>query len=157
MKNLCSFALCAGMLLCSFITSAQTAIPINQPDQNRPKLFQSYPDYIPVRMESLTSLLDLQVGREVTISLADLTSPFTFQGSVISTASKYDDAIKSVVVRSTNFPGAALTFSRIKGEADEITYSGRIISMQHADLYELKKVGNEYAMVKNKFYSVVNQ
>ena len=38
-----------------------------------------------------------------------------------------------------------------------ITYTGRILSRANADLYELKKNGDEYEFVKRNYYDLVNE
>ncbi len=157
MKNLRTIALCVTIPLVSLYSSAQTnSIPINEPNPNKPTMFQSMPDNFPVNVDNITSLFSAETGRTVTLNLSDVVS-FRFDGQVVSSVSKYNNTIQSVVVRSANFNGAVLTISRISDENGNISYTGRIISMQHGDLFELKNINNQLVMVKRKFNEVVNE
>ena len=157
MKNLCTVALCASLLFNSHFLSAQTSdVPINEPKQNQPKLFQSLPDNIPLKMENIANLFGGEVGRTLSINLSDATS-FRFEGNVVSSVSKYENSIQSVVIRSTNYPGSTLTISKITAENGTTSYTGRILSMQHGDTYELKNINNQFVLVKRKFYDLVNE
>lgn len=157
MKNLRTLALCVTVSFYSLCSSAQTEkIPLNEPNHNKPKLFQNLPDNIPVSMDNIINLFGSPTGRSVSLNLSDR-SPFQFEGDVVSSVSKYENTIQSVVIRSSNYNGARLNISRITDENGNISYTGRIISMQHGDLYELKKVNHEYILVKRKFYDLVNE
>ncbi len=157
MKNLRTIALCVSISLYSLCSSAQTGfIPINEPNLNKPKLFESLPDRIPVKMNNIIMLLGAEVGRPVNISLSDATN-FQFEGQVVSSVSKYGNTIQSIVIRSTNFLGSTLTVSRITDDAGNTSYTGRILSMQHGDLYELKNDNSQFFLVKRKFYDLVNE
>ena len=157
MKNLRTLALCVTVSFYSLCSSAQTEkIPLNEPNYNKPKLFQNLPDNIPVSMDNITNLFGSPTGRSVSLNLSDR-SPFQFEGDVVSSVSKYENTIQSVVIRSTNYNGARLNISRITDENGNISYTGRIISMQHGDVYELKKVNDEYMLVKRNFYDLINE
>jgi len=157
MKNLRTLALCVTVSFYSLCSSAQTEkIPLNEPNYNKPKLFENLPDNIPVSMDNISNLFGSPTGRSVSLNLSDR-STFQFEGDVVSSVSKYENTIQSVVIRSTNYNGARLNISRIIDENGNISYKGRIISMQHGDLYELKKVNDEYMLIKRKFYDLVNE
>ena len=158
MKNLRTSVLCVCVTLYSLCSAAQAnnAIPINEPDLNKPKLFQGQPDNIPVSMDNLNSLFGKQVGFTVSVNLADA-STFQFNGEVVSTATKYNNTMQSVVIRSSNFNGARFAVSKITDETGATIYRGRIISMQHGDLYELQQVNGKYMLVKRNFYDLVNE
>jgi hypothetical protein len=158
MKNLRTCVLCACITFIHVSSFAQnsTDVPINEPNWNKPKLFQNLPDYFPVDVDNLMAMLTSQTGADINVNLsAESTLPF--QGKVISSASKYDNAIYSVVIRSTNFEGAKLTISRITNPDGSIKYSGRLMSMQHGDLYELQNRENRLFLVKRNFYDLVNE
>ena len=158
MKNLRTIAVCVSITLYSLSSSAQTGdvIPLNEPNLNKPKLFQNLPDNIPVRMDNIISLFGIGVGQQVSMSMSDVT-PFQFEGNVVSAVSKYENSIQSVVVKSTNYPGARFTISKITDENGNISYRGRILSMQHGDMYELKGDNNQFILIKRKFYDLVNE
>ena len=157
MKNLRTAALCVSISLYSLSSVAQTGdIPINEPNLNKPKLFQNLPDIIPVKMNNITVLMGAEVGRPVSLSLSDATV-FQFEGIIVSSVSKYENTIQSIVIRSTNFPGATLTVSRITDDTGHISYIGRMLSMQHGDMFELKNENSQFLLVKRKFYDLVNE
>ncbi|HQW43924.1 MAG: hypothetical protein IPP02_03380 [Chitinophagaceae bacterium] len=157
MKNLRTAALCVSISLYSLSSVAQTGdIPINEPNLNKPKLFQNLPDIIPVKMNNITVLMGAEVGRPVSLSLSDATV-FQFEGIIVSSVSKYENTIQSIVIRSTNFPGATLTVSRITDDTGNISYIGRMLSMQHGDMFELKNENSQFLLVKRKFYDLVNE
>ncbi|HUM47586.1 MAG TPA: hypothetical protein PLD84_11700 [Chitinophagales bacterium] len=158
MKNLRTIAVCVSITLYSLSSSAQTGdvIPLNEPNLNKPKLFQNLPDNIPVKMENILSLFGVAVGQPVNMSMSDVT-PFQFAGNVVSAISKYENSIQSIVVKSTNYPGASLTISKITDANGNVSYRGRILSMQHGDMFELKGDNNQFILVKKKFYDLVNE
>jgi hypothetical protein len=102
---------------------------INEPDNNKPALFANFPDKIPVTIDELKSLFsnDAAKGKEAAISFADRKLP-GFNGQLVSRASKYNNSIRSVVIRSTNFNGATLTLSSSTTTDGAARYTGRIIS-----------------------------
>lgn len=159
MKNLRTIALCASISLYSLCTTAQSVtIPINEPDLNKPELFRSLPDNIPVDMGNVNSLFGTVLGSTVNMSIsASSSSVFQMEGQVVSSVSKFDNKILSVVVRSTNYPGALLTISKVTDTGGNISYTGRIVSKQHGDLFELRNVNSEFVLVKKKYYDLINE
>jgi hypothetical protein len=154
MKNLRTILCCASICLSALISSAQEKdVPLNQPDLSKPELFKQSPDKLSIDINQVAGLLVSPIGETVIINLPS----FRFEGKVISTVSKYENAIQSVVIRSTNFEGATLTISKTIDAAGNPVFTGRILSLKHGDLYELKQINNDITLVKNKFYSVVNE
>jgi hypothetical protein len=153
MKNLVKGFVCLSLFFICSHSNAQTP-PVREPDMSRPSLFQNLPSKISCRINDLSALLESQIGKPVSFSLADNLS---FQGVVSSVASKFDNTLNSVVIRSTNFPGAALSFSRISKEDGTFSYVGRIISFQHSDAYEINLENGQYYFVKKGFYDLVNE
>jgi hypothetical protein len=157
MKNLRTVALCVSISLSSLCAVAQTGVvPVNEPDYNKPALFSSLPDQIRLDMTTVTNLFNSGVGSVVDVNLSQATF-FRFAGQIVSSVSKYDNKILSVVVRSSNYPGALLSISKITAEDGNTTYSGRIVSMAHGDLFELKNIDNQFTLVKKRFYDLVNE
>lgn len=152
MKNLLQGISCLLLLFACNFTNAQTP-PVKDPDLERPSLFKDLPQQANCRINDLESLLNNSIGDLVNIQIAN---NLHFVGTVISVANKYDNTVKSVVVRSTNFQGAALTFSKIKKEDGSFYFSGRIISYQHADAFEIVLANGQYTFVKKGFYDMVN-
>ncbi|MEO7922681.1 MAG: hypothetical protein ABIR30_03325 [Chitinophagaceae bacterium] len=157
MKNLRTSVLCSCIILCGFYAGAQNTgnVPVNEPNYNKPKLFQGQPDLIQLSTENLNNLFTKQVGQPVRVQQAGIS--FQFDGEIISTVSKYNNSLQSVVVRSTNFNGARLTISKLTDENGNTLYRGRIISLQHGDLYELQNNNGSYELVKRNFYDLVNE
>lgn len=158
MKNPRTPVLCLFVVLFCMDSFAQTpaADRINEPNYNKPRLFSGLPDNIPVSIESLSSLLYKPVGEEISVGLAG-GEQFVFEGKIVSTTTKYGNSIQSVVVRSTNFNGAVLSFSKITNADKSNSFTGRIVSLQHGDLYELKNQNGQFVMAKKNFYDLVNE
>jgi hypothetical protein len=153
MKNPVKGFICLSVIFVCLETYGQTP-PVREPDMNRPSLFQNLPEKIACRISDLSSLLESETGRSVSFAL---TATSSFQGVVSSVASKFDNSLQSIVIRSTNFPGAALSFSRITKQDGSIAYAGRIISFQHGDAYEISQENGQYFFVKKGFYDLVNE
>jgi hypothetical protein len=153
MKNLVKGIVCLSIFFVCIKTNAQTP-PVREPDMNRPSLFQNLPEKISCRINDLSSLLESEIGKTISFSF---TGSLNFQGVVSSVASKFDNTLQSVVVRSTNFPGAALSFSKITKEDGTFSYVGRILSFQHSDAYEISQENGQYFFVKKGFYDLVNE
>lgn len=153
MKNPVKGFLCLCVFFICLETSAQIP-PVREPDMNRPSLFQNLPEKISCRISDLTQLLDSETGKTVSLTFA---SNVNFQGVVSSVATQFDNTLHSVVIRSTNFPGAALSFSKIIKEDGSVSYAGRIISFQHGDAYEINLENGQYYFVKKGFYDLVNE
>jgi hypothetical protein len=153
MKNLVKGIVCLSIFFVCIKTNAQTP-PVREPDMNRPSLFQNLPEKISCRINDLSSLLESEIGKTISFSF---TGNLNFQGVVSSVASKFDNTLQSVVVRSTNFPGAALSFSKITKEDGTFSYVGRILSFQHGDAYEISQENGQYFFVKKGFYDLVNE
>ena len=150
--------LCLLFLLFIAAAFAQSENPNNKSDKNKPSLFAGLPDRIPVDVNELKSVFSSEAakGNNVAIKFADNTLP-GFKGEIVSTASKYNNSIKSVVIRSTQFNGATLTLSSSTTTDGAASYSGRIISFQHGDLYVLQKENDKYYLIKKKYDELINE
>ena len=153
MKNLVKGIICLSLFFICLQSNAQK-LPVREQDMNRPSLFQNLPNKISCRINDLSALLESETGKLVSFSFVN---NLNFQGVVSSVASKSDNTLNSVVIRSTNFPSAALSFSRIKKEDGTFSYVGRIISFQHGDAYEISLENGQYYFVKKGFYDLVNE
>lgn len=128
--------------------------PLNEPDFNRPRLFEKLPAEIPVSTAELNRLLsgEITVGKQADTGDADAKlSPF--KGTVVSAAK--EQKMRSVVIRTEAFNGATLTLSSFTNPDGTVTYRGRIISFKHGDAYELQQRDNQYVLVKKNFYELV--
>lgn len=158
MKNIRTTVLCVCISIISFNAFAQhqDVPPVNEPDYNKPKMFAAFPEQIPVNLTILNNLFTASLGATVDMNIADGSS-FRFAGEVVSTVSKYENKIRSVVIRSSNFNGARLSVSKITNDDGSIAYTARIISRGHGDLYELQNLNNRFILVKRSYYDVVNE
>ena len=136
----------------------QSEASINKSDQTRPLLFSGFPDRIAVDINDLKTVFSdvAAKGTNVATKFADQTLP-GFKGETVSTASKYDNTIQSVVIRSTQFNGATLTLSSSTATDGAARYTGRIISFQHADMYVLVKENEKYYFIKKKYDDMINE
>jgi hypothetical protein len=158
MKNLRTSLLFVCIAFSGMYSFAQTtqALRNSDPNSNKPKLFQSLPENISVSVDNLNNLVNTPVGNSVSVNLSD-NSQFQFEGQVVSSSTKEDNNIQTVVIRSTNYNGARLTLSKITNADGTITYSGRILSFQHGDLLELKNQNGHFTLAKRKFNDLVNE
>ncbi|MBL7730672.1 MAG: hypothetical protein JNM88_05800 [Chitinophagaceae bacterium] len=158
MKNISTLLLCTCMSFLSLSSFSQNndVPPVNEPDYNKPKLFASYPDRIPVDLATISQFFAASTGAAIDVNI-DAGSSFRIAGSVVSVVSKYDNRIRSVVIRSSNFTGATFSISRILLDDGSIKYTGRLISRQYGDVYELQNISNHFVLVKRAYYDIVNE
>ena len=156
MKYLQLPGICLSLLLISSALSAQNDLPINEPDLNKPKLFTSLPERIPVHVLDLQGLLNASTGKEVSLLLEKNTAT-SFNGKVVSVVSKYNNSIRSVVIRSANFNGATFTLSSSVQPDKTIAFTGRIISPQNGDIYILQKNNDQYLLIKKNYHDLVHE
>jgi hypothetical protein len=153
MKHLKSGILCLLLISIIAVASAQKVITPDQHANLKPRLFKDIPDRLPVAASKFHALLTLKKGQPASINLSD---KFTFKGTVVSSVSKYNDAIESTVIKSEDFPDATLTVSKITKSDGTVVYRGRIISFEHGDCFELKNENGQYILVKRNFDDMVN-
>jgi hypothetical protein len=156
MKNLRAIVLLSALVSSISLSAQNRPIPINEPDLSKPKLFAGLPDKIQVSTSDLESLFGSGLGRSASIMLS-MDKQTKLEGEVVSISAKTDDGIQSMVIRSTNFNGARFTLSKREQPDGTFAYTGRIISFQHGDLYELQNQQGQYILVKRNFYDLVNE
>ena len=127
------------ILLCCATGFAQNRSTINEPDYNKPALFSNFPDKIPVTIDELKSLFttDAARGNAAAVNFVDKKLP--------------------VVIRSTQFNGATLTLSSSTTTDGAASYTGRIISFQHGDLFVLQRENDQYYLIKKKYHELINE
>lgn len=101
----------------------------------RPKLFATLPESIKVDDASLKSAFSFFPGQKVSISLAN---DFVFTGVVISNEVKYSN-LQNIIIRSSALNNAMLSLSKIVNSDNSISYTGRVISNNSFDGYEIKR------------------
>ena len=154
MKNLQLPGLCLLLIFTCATSSAQNRIPVNEPDQNKPRLFTNLPDKIPVDINELKNLVNAENGKLVSLKLGQ-NDMSRFNGQVISRSD--DNTIHSVVIRSANFNGATLTLSSSAQPDGTVKFTGRVISFQHGDAYLLQNHNDQYILIKKNFYDLINE
>lgn len=157
MKN--NQILVVGLLILAtaFNLNAQDAnIPLNEPNYNKPQLFNLLPTRIEMSAAKLEELIGKPNGQATQIAVNSDQST-EIAGEVISAVSKYNNTIQSVVIRCSDFEGARLTLSKVNMPDGSTKFTGRIISMRHGDLYRLEQENGTWALVKKNFYDVVNE
>lgn len=158
MKNLHIPVLCACITLCSLFSAAQNQkVIVNEPDYNKPRLFDNLPEVIPVSMESLNDLVNAKTGASINTNLSSDTRTAPFEGKVVSSVSKYADKVQTVVIRSTNYNGASFYISKVTLDDGTIRYNGRLMSFQHGDLFVLQQKDAGFELVKKNYYDVINE
>ena len=158
MKNLRTTVICACLTVCSLYSGAQESkVIVNEPNYNKPRLFDNLPPVIPVSIDNLNGLVNSKAGSIINTSFAADAKTASFEGHVVSVVSKYEDKLQTVVIKSTNYNGATLYISRVITEDGTIKYNGRLVSFQHGDLYVLQPKDGGFELVKKNYYDVINE
>jgi hypothetical protein len=151
MKNL--YKGLAFLLLFACIRTQAQEPPVREPDYNKPKLFAQLPQRISIPVTVLESLVQSEIGKTITIPFA---TNLPIQGIVSSTAYN-DNQVKSVAIRVTSLQGACLSVSKIRREDGSSYFSGRIISLNHGDAYEMIFENGIYYFDKKGLYDLVSE
>jgi hypothetical protein len=144
----CLISIC----ICAATSAQKLVVPHSEP-AIKSKIFKDVPDRLTVNANKIFSLISLKAGEVANIPFSD---KFVFKGPVVSSVSKYDGAIQSTIIKSTDYPGATFTVSRIKSSDGSISYRGRIVSFQHGDCFELKTENGQFILIKKNFELMVN-
>jgi hypothetical protein len=142
------------ILACATVQAQSPRELVREPDYNKPLLFQQFPQRINCQLPQLESLLQTEAGQVINVNIA---TNFNFRGVVASTASDQNGKILRVAIRSTNFNGALLAFSKVTLEDGTSYFTGRIFSMQHGDGFEIALENGQYVLNKKGFYDMLNE
>lgn len=146
---------CTLLLLCMAQASAQNPqVLVHEPDVHKPHLFNDLPDSIEIDTQELERLFSLPNGASV---IMPLTKNFKYYGSLVSKTTPLDGSSQSIIIRCSNRLGATLTLSRILENGATVAYRGRIISMKHADAFELVFNNNKYFLTKKELYDLYSE
>ena len=157
MKFLKTGALCVLLSVCMLQAAAQKdtqKLPVSSYDYTKPKLFKDLPDRIKAPLKDFDHVFDLEIGKTVDLPFA---SNFQFSGVVFSKAEDVTANVKTIVIKSTNRPGASLVVSRFINADNTITYKGNIISFNHGDAYDIISENGSYYLIKKGFYDLVEE
>jgi hypothetical protein len=154
MKTLRIIAICAALGLGFLHSGAQEKLPINQPNYNKPKVFDDLPGKMNLKVSDMESLFDLSVGTLVT---AKLTQNFHLKGTIVSKSGNSKSQVRSVVINSITRKGSVLTFTRITTEDGSFIYRGRILNKESIDAYDIVKEDDQYVLEKKNYYEMVRE
>jgi len=155
MKKLSVTALGLLLLFCLNKASAQDhTIPLNEPDYNKPKLFADLPQRMNLKTAGIEGLFNTALGAQVSYRMAD---NFLWEGTVVSRSDASDARIRSIVIRSTNRPGATFTFTRTQQSDGTFSYIGRIMSRNNGDAFEIELDGGQYVLAKKNLYDLLSE
>jgi len=145
------------LVCCCFlaVANAQHKIPLNEPNNNKPRLFNNLPEKIAVKTADLESMFQQSESKTIALRVQDGKVP-AFRGEVLEDVTKYEGALRSIVIRSADYSNATICISAVKQEGG-IVYTGRITSLQHGDVLELKKIDDSYYFVKRDYYKLINE
>jgi hypothetical protein len=153
MKTLKTAALCALLTFC--VTSACAQIHASTKETVRkPRLFYDLPQRMALNKHALAPLLQKQIGEKVTVPMA---GAFTFTGTVVSKSDASETRSKTVVIKSEDRPGAALTITGIANGDGTYRYSGRMLSLRHSDAYEMVEQAGELQLQKTELSDLVSE
>lgn len=118
----------------------------SQPIANqRPTLFDQLPASIHCTGDQLQSILQATTGSYIDFALAP---SFSIKGIVASNRVKYQQ-LQTVAIRLSAYQNIVLSISSRRNEQNEVIYTGRIISPNYADGFEIRRIkGNDYQLVK---------
>ena len=154
MKVRNALAYLAFCLVCTIKASAQETVPLNQNNDNKPRLFADLPEQAPLHVTELENLLSLNVGDKVSASIARNVSIF---GTIVSKSNPADKSVQSVVIKSITRQGTTFTFTRTTDTDGSVSYLGRMLNRASGDALEITKEGNGYVLRKQMVAAIVNE
>ncbi len=131
--------------------------PINQPDYNKPKLFNGLPVSVSVNTQTLDNLLQASRGASINVNLSADANALPVNGQVISSSSENDGTLQTVTLRATNYNGAILFISKVKLPGGDWKYNGHIIDRRFGDAYILEQKDGLFYFTKKNYYDVINE
>jgi len=152
MKKLKSGIACLLLSMCCVNADAQVH-PLAKSDYEKPALFSDLPQKLDLNIPALEAMLDLPTGQSINLRLGS----FNFQGSIISKSDLNDLNVKTVVIKSSNRKGATLTFTRVHKQDGSFSYSGRMLSYNHSDAFEIVFEKGQYFLTKKKSLDMINE
>lgn len=153
MKKLKSAAICILLSICYLGAVAQIS-HTSKADYEKPSLFSDLPEKLNLNVPALEALFNLPAGQSIHVPFG---GSFTLSGVIISKSDPNDTNVKTVVIKSSNRKGAALTFTRIRKENGSFSYLGRMFSYNHRDAFELIFESGHYFLAKKKSLDIINE
>jgi hypothetical protein len=153
MKTLKTAAFCA-LLTLSFASASAQLHASTKEAVRKPRLFYDLPQRMAINKQSLAPLLQKEIGENVSVPMA---GAFTFLGKVVSKSDASETRSKTVVIKSTDRQGAALTITGIANSDGTYRYSGRMLSLKHSDAYEMIEEAGELQLQKKELTDLVSE
>ena len=145
MKNLYGAAPLCCLLFIAFASFAQGEPPLNQQPSEKPFLFSNLPDKFECNVQELQKLF---VEPRPDYVSAKFHEVFYAKGLATRNVSPKSN-LTSINIHLDNYKGALLNLSQIFNDKG-ISYTGRIVSMNHADVLLLKEEKGQYFFVKQE-------
>ena len=152
MKELKVLAFCVLLTTTCIRLSAQTNIPLNEPDYNKPKIFSDLPQQMILQTAEADVLFSLRAGD---VAKTQLTTQFFVNGTVVSNGGT--KTVKTIVMKIPARNNAILTLTRTSTPDGIVTYAGRIMSRSNGDAYEIKNENNQYIFNKINLYDLISE
>jgi hypothetical protein len=154
MQLLKTAAICVLLSLGYASASAQTHPLTKDPGLKKAELFSDLPQRMEWNSPLFAQLLEKEVGALIRVSI---TPRFTFSGTVVSKSSAADVRSKTIVIKSGDRAGAALTITGILKEDGSYKYSGRMLSLKHSDAFEIVEEDGRFALQKRHLDDLVSE
>jgi hypothetical protein len=133
-----------ALLLLFLLFNSSSAFSQNN-NTPRPKQFSNFPNIINCSEAEISRIFSSAAGQSINLSFSD---NFSFSGNITSNIVKYSN-LQSAIIKSPAFDNTIFSISRIVNDDNSISYTGRIINLNYADGYELKKnAGGGYKLIK---------
>ena len=152
MKKLKALAFCVFLSTICLQLSAQTNIPLNEPDYNKPKIFSDLPQQMILQTTEAEHSFTLREGE---IAKIQLSQQFVFDGTVISNGG--NKITKTILIRIPARNNAILSLSRTATPDGIVSWSGRIMSRNNGDAFEIKKENGQYIFNKINLYDLISE
>ena len=149
MKRYCFFLL---VLLAAKDHCFAQAIPLHEPDYNKPAVFSHLPDTIKATAAGLSRICASPVQATVAVDAGD---GFPVAGQVRSAMQLPNR--QTAIIALSNYPGVVLSLSKLTTAQGSVVFKGRMFSFAARDAYELQLKDDQYCWVKTSLYRIVNE
>jgi hypothetical protein len=116
-------------------------------------LFGKLPEQFPITYSWLDKIF---IGPDTGTVRIHVTGNSYFEGT-ISEKVQMNAHVTTINIKSSNYEGAMLSVSKIRYNDSTMKYIGRIISIQHGDMFELTQENDEVFFKKKKQSVVITE
>ncbi len=153
MNKLKAIAGCVLFFIFCIQAAAQTSpVPVNEPDYNKPKIFNDLPNTMTIRLMDAEKLFGLRAGSSSSVQFTD---ELFLKGTVISNGES--NGMRTIIMKVTNRNNAVFTFTRITQQDGTTSYAGRIMSRENGDALLIKKEDNAFTLNKINLYDLISE